>query len=87
MLKPQSWFPELRDSVLGFRAATTVLRGILIIIPTGTIGTRTSITIRMRGIRIHIIPLRQPIGTVGIGLTIVITATIIIIASKPDYTL
>jgi hypothetical protein len=86
MLKPQSWFPELKDSVLGFRAATTVLQATLITIPTGTIGTRTSTTIRMRGIRIHIIPLRQSIRTVGIGLTSIIIATTII-ASKPDYTL
>ena len=75
------WFQELGDLVLDFRAVITVLRGTLIIIRTGTIGTRTPTTIRMPGIHIHIIPHPQDIGTVGIGLTTV-TTTIITIVTK-----
>ena len=67
---------------MDFRAATTLIRGTLIIIPTGTLDTRTSTTIRMPEIRIHIIPLPQPTGTVGIGLPIASTGTIITIASN-----
>ena len=42
----------------------------------GTIGTPMSTTIRMPGIRIHIIPQPQLIGTVGIGLTAIIAIII-----------
>jgi hypothetical protein len=42
-----------------------------------TLGTRTSTIIRMPGIHIHTIPPPQAIGTVGIGLTTVIIATLI----------
>ena len=52
---------------MDFRAATTVIRGTLVFIPTGTLGTRTSTTIRMLVIHIHIIPQLQPTGTVAIG--------------------
>ena len=72
---------------MDFRAATTLIRGTLIIIPTGTLDTRTSTTIRMPEIRIHIIPLPQPTGTVGIGLTIARIGTIITIVAKPGRTL
>src|SRR5206468_3729849 len=76
-LRPLSWFPELRDSVLDFRAATTVLRAISIIILTGTIGTRTCTTIRTPEIHIHIIPRRpDPRATAGIGFIAIIAATI-----------
>jgi predicted membrane protein len=81
-----SWFPEPRDLVLGFQAVTTVFRPTLIIIPTGTIGIRTFTIIRMLGIHIHITPLRQPIGTVGIGFTGAIIATTITTASKAEWT-
>jgi hypothetical protein len=75
-------FQEPGDSVLDFRAVTTVIRGTLIIIPMGTIGTRMSTTIPMPGIHIHIIPQPQPpIGTVGIGPTGII-AIIITTATK-----
>ena len=70
------WFQELGDSVLDFRAVTTVIRGTLIIIPMGTIGTRMSTIIRMPGIRIHIIPRRQATGTAGIGPTAIIAIVI-----------
>src|SRR6516225_9592131 len=73
-LRPLSWFPELRDSVLDFRAATTVLRATSIIILTGTIGTRTCTIIRTPEIHIHIIPRRpDPCGTAGIEPTIIAT--------------
>ena len=83
MLRPRrlSWFPGLRDSVLDFQAATTVIRGTLVFIPMGTLGTRMSTTIRMPGIRIRIIPQPQRTGTVGIGLTAII-AIIITTATK-----
>ena len=61
------------------QAATTVIRGTLVSIPMGTIGTRMSTTIRMPGIHLHIIPRPQVIGIVGTGLTtvsIAITTTI-----------
>jgi len=66
---------------LDSQAATTVIRGTLVSIPMGTIGTRMSTTIRMPGIHIHIIPHHQPIGTAGIGLTAII-AIIITTATK-----
>ena len=69
------WFQELGDSVLDFRAVTTVIRGTLIIIPMGTIGTRICTTIHMPGIHMHIIPLPQAMGTLGTGLTIAIIIT------------
>jgi len=72
---------------LDFRAATTLIRGTLIIIPTGTLDTHTPTTIRMLGIGIHIIPLPQPTGTVGIGLPIASTGTIITIVANPGRTL
>ena len=76
------WFQELGDSVLDFRAVTTVIRGTLIIIPMGTLDTRMSTIIRMPEIRTHIIPLHQPTDTADIGLT---TGSIgIIAASSPD---
>lgn len=75
---------EPKDSVLDFPAATTLLQATLIIIPTGTIGTRTSTTTRMPEIRIHITPLRQRTSTVGIGLTIGITVTALTAASNPE---
>ena len=76
-LRPLSWFPELKDSVLDFRAATTGLRATSIIILTGTIGIRTSTTIRMPGIHIHTIPRRPDrCGTAGIGPTAIIGTTI-----------
>ena len=65
---------------MDFRAATTLIRGTLIIIPTGTLDTHTSTTIRMPGIGIHIIPLPQP--TEDIGLPTVSIGTIITIASN-----
>ena len=65
---------------MDFRAATTLIRGTLIIIPTGTLDTHTSTTIRMPGIGIHIIPLPQP--TTDIGLTTASIGTIITIASN-----
>jgi hypothetical protein len=42
----------------------------------GTIGTRTFTTTLMPGIRMHIIPLPQAIGTLGIGPTTVTIAII-----------
>ena len=84
MLRRLSWFPELKASVLDFRADTTVLRAILIIILTGTIGTRLFTTIRTPEIHIPIIPRRQPTGTAR-GLTtgrIAITELITIIKPK-----
>jgi hypothetical protein len=83
-LRRLSWFPELKASVLDFHPDTTVRRVTLITIHTDTIGIRTSTIIRMPGIDIHIIPPHQATGTVGIGVTTVIIATIIIIASKPE---
>jgi len=81
-LRPLSWFPELKDSVLDFRAATTVFRATSIIILTGTIGTRTCTTIRTPEIHIHIIPRRpDPCGTVRIGPT-AITATTLATATN-----
>jgi len=79
-MKRRFWFPGLKGSVLGFRAATTVLQRALIIIPTGTIDIRTSTIIRMPGIRILTIPLPQPaadteLTTASIG-TIIITIAI-----------
>jgi len=62
---------------LDFRPATTVLRGILTIIPMVTLGTRTSTIIRMPGMHIHIIPPPQAIGTVGTGPTTVIITILI----------
>ena len=70
------WFQELGDLVFDFRAVITVLRGTLIIIHTGTIGTRMSTIIRMPGMRIHIIPRPQATGTVGIGPTAIIAIII-----------
>ena len=63
---------------MDFRAATPLIRHATIIIPTDTIGTRTSTTIHMPGIHMHIIPLPQAIGTLGTGPTIdiIITTTI-----------
>jgi hypothetical protein len=61
---------------LDFRAATPPIRRAIIIILMDIIGIRTFTTIPMPGIHMHIIPLPQAIGTVGIGL---ITATIDII--------
>ena len=80
-LRQLCWFQELRDSVLDFRAATTAIRGTLVFIPMGTIGTRMSTTIRMPGIHIHIIPQPQPTGTVAIG-PIAIIAIIITTATE-----
>src|SRR5262245_4711324 len=77
-LRPLSWFPELRDLVLDFRAATTPLPATSIIIPTGIIVTPTCITIRTPEIHIHIIPPRPDLrGTVDIGPTAIIAITII----------
>ena len=76
-LRPLSWFPELKDSVLDFRAATTVLRATSIIILTGTIDIRTCTIIRMPGTHIHTIPRRPDrCGTVAIGSTAIIATTI-----------
>jgi len=83
-LRRLSWFQELRASVLDFRAATTVLRGILTTIPTGIPGARTSTIIRTPEIHIHIIPHLRDILIAGIGLTIVIIATTRARASKPE---
>ena len=67
---------------MDFRAATTVFRATSIIILTGTIGTRTFITIHTPEIHFHIIPRRpDPRGTVGIAPT-VITATAITTATN-----
>ena len=76
-LRLLSWFRELRDLVLDFRAATTVLRATSIIILTVIIGTRTCTTIRTPEIHFHIIPRRpDPCDTVGIGPTAIIASTI-----------
>jgi hypothetical protein len=72
---------------LDFRAATTLLQRALIIIPMGTIGTRTFITIHMPGIRIHITPHPQVTGTPGIGPTTANIAIIVITAIKPNVSL
>ena len=70
---------------MDFHPDTTVRRVTLITIPTDTIGIRTSTIIRTPGIAIHIFPPHQATCTVGIGVTTVIIATIIIIiASKPQ---
>src|SRR5215467_14882693 len=77
-LQPLSWFPELRDLVLDFRAATTLLPATSIIILTGIIGTPTCTTIRMPEIHTHITPrLPDPCATVGIGPIAIIATTII----------
>ena len=81
-LRRLSWFPELRASVLDFRADTTLLRATSIIILTGTIGIRTSTTIRTPEIHMPIIPRRQPIGTPRIGRITIIIATTLTTASK-----
>lgn len=85
-LRPPSWFPELRDLVLDFRAATTVLRATSIIILMGTIDIRTSTTTRMPGTHIHTIPRRPDrYGTRGIGPTATIAATITTATSQRSY--
>ena len=72
---------------MDFRAATTLIRGTLIIIPTGILDTHTSTTIPMLGIGIHIIPLPQATGTVGTGRTTASIGTITTRASKAEQTL
>lgn len=81
-LRRLSWFPGLRASVLDFRTDTTLLRATLIIILMGTIGTRTSTTIHMRGIHMHITPHPQTIGTAEIGLTTANIGIIVITVIK-----
>lgn len=83
-LRRLSWFPELRASVLDFRADTTLLRATSIIILTDTIGTRTSSTIRTPEIHMPIIPRRQPIGTLRIGLITIIIASTLTTARKSE---
>jgi hypothetical protein len=76
------WFRELRASVLDFQADTTVLLATSITILTGTIGTRMSTIIRTPETHMPIIPPRQLIGTLPIGL--ITTATILTTASKSE---
>ena len=67
---------------MDFQADITLLPRTSITILTGTIGTRTSIIIRTPEIHMPIIPLRQPIGTLRIGL--ITTDIILITASKSE---
>jgi cation transporter-like permease len=53
----------------------------------GTIGTRTSTTIHMPGIHMHITPPPQTIGTAEIGLTTAIIGIIVITVIKRYKTL
>lgn len=85
-LKQLFWFPELRASVLDFRADTTRLRAISIIILTDTIGTRTSITIHTPEMHMPTIQRRQRIGTLRIGLITIIIATTLTAPSKSELT-
>jgi hypothetical protein len=67
---------------LDFQADTTVLLATSIIILTDTIGTRMSTITRTPEIHMPIILLRQPIGTLRIGL--IATAIILTTASKSE---
>ena len=69
---------------MDFHPDTTVRRVTLITIPTATIGIRMCTIIRTLGIAIHIIPPHQATRPLGIAVTTVIIATIIITAGKPE---
>ena len=72
-LSPPSWVPHLGESVLDSPAATPRIRRTLIIIPTGTIGDRT--TLIPSHIRITVAT--DTPRTTGVELTTAIIAIVI----------